>query len=320
MRSSDHKTRSRFLKRRLFWLMCIGCLFVGAAFFYLYFWLHRPIGNGPAGLSVPLTAFRSNWSNQKVLLVGIGDSVTAGFGSSARHSYFDRLVNNPEDEFSDMQGRCLSRVLPGLEHRNLAVSGSTSIEHLVFHLSKLETQQGDVFGIVVVTTGGNDIIHNYGRSPPREGAMYGATYEQAIPWINNFSTRLEKILSRIQEKFPGGCEIFLANIYDPTDGIGDIVNAGLPSWPDGLRVLSAYNEIIDSATQKRENVHLVNMHDHFLGHGIHCLQFWRRNYQTQDPHYWYSDNLEDPNDRGYDAIRRLFLIEMMKSLPQILND
>ncbi|MBC8117927.1 MAG: hypothetical protein H7062_26345 [Candidatus Saccharimonas sp.] len=45
------------------------------------------------------------------------------------------------------------------------------------------------------------------------------------------------------------------------------------------------------------------MRAEFLGHGIHCT------------HYWYWDNLEDPNDRGYDAIRRLFLIEMARILP-----
>ncbi len=26
-----------------------------------------------------------------------------------------------------------------------------------------------------------------------------------------------------------------------------------------------------------------------------------------DPYYWFYDNVEDPNDRGYDAIRRAFL-------------
>jgi len=30
---------------------------------------------------------------------------------------------------------------------------------------------------------------------------------------------------------------------------------------------------------------------------------------TGDPHYWYSI-IEDPNARGYDALRRLFLNEM----------
>ena len=30
------------------------------------------------------------------------------------------------------------------------------------------------------------------------------------------------------------------------------------------------------------------------------------------PHYRYAENLEDPNVRGNDAIRRLFLIEIAK--------
>ena len=31
---------------------------------------------------------------------------------------------------------------------------------------------------------------------------------------------------------------------------------------------------------------------------------------ADDPHYWFFDNVEKPNDRGYDAIRRIFLIEL----------
>jgi len=52
------------------------------------------------------------------------------------------------------------------------------------------------------------------------------------------------------------------------------------------------------------------------GHGIYCRQFWREHYRADDPHHWYGDNLEDPNHRGYDAIRRRFLIEIVKALPE----
>jgi hypothetical protein len=48
---------------------------------------------------------------------------------------------------------------------------------------------------------------------------------------------------------------------------------------------------------------------------IPCRQFWQPFYRPEDPGYWYFDNLEDPNDRGYDALRRLFLIEMSRTLP-----
>jgi hypothetical protein len=54
------------------------------------------------------------------------------------------------------------------------------------------------------------------------------------------------------------------------------------------------------------------MHEAFLGHGIHCSEKSGKHYRPEDPHYWYFFNLEDPNDRGYDAIRRLFLLEIEK--------
>ena len=41
---------------------------------------------------------------------------------------------------------------------------------------------------------------------------------------------------------------------------------------------------------------------------------WNSLGPTGFPHYWYFNNLEDSNDRGYDAIRRLFLNEMVKVL------
>ena len=309
---------------RLVCLAAIGVAFIGAASFYRYFWYARPVGSGPAGEVVTAERFENDyetWSDRKVLLVGIGDSVTEGYGATtAAKGYFNRLVANPPDEFPDMKGKCLSRVLPNLIHRNLALSGSTSQECLDILVPKLGVQEEETFGVVVMTTGGNDIIHNYGRTPPREGAMYGAALEEARPWIDNFRTRLDAIFDQISARFPGGCHFFMANIYDPTDGEGDVENAGLPAWPDGLKIIAAYNAIIAQAAEKRKNVSLVNMHDGFLGHGIHCLKFWRRHYDARDPHYWYWDNLEDPNDRGYDALRRLFLNEMARVLPPQLED
>ena len=175
----------------------------------------------------------------------------------------------------------------------------------------------DTLGIVVITTGGNDLIHNYGRTPPLERAMYGATLAQAKPWIENFGQRLEAIMQGINNRFPAGCQIFLANIYDPTDEVGDIQRAGLPAWSEGAEVLDAYNDAIRLCVQKHPNMHLIDFHASFLGHGIHCVQFWTKHYDAQDPHYWYFTNLEDPNERGYDAIRRLFLNEIVKSADKL---
>ena len=300
---------------RLFALLTIGLLVIGATVVYRYSRYARPISDGPSGPVVSREAFTSPWSKRPVVLLGLGDSVTQGLGASPGRTYFQRLVKNPSDEFENMQGLSLSHVLPQLIPINLAISGTTSIECVDYQLPKLKPYEVETFGIVVITTGGNDLIHNYGRTPPREGAMFGADVGEISEWVKHFDHRLDTIARRVRETFPGGCRIFIANIYDPTDGDGDIEHAGLPSWPDGLQVVAAYNEVLTQFADRHPDVTLVDMQAAFFGHGIHCTHFWHRHYRSDDPHYWYWDNLEDPNDQGYDAIRRLFLIEMARELP-----
>ncbi|MFT7643413.1 MAG: lysophospholipase L1-like esterase [Pirellulaceae bacterium] len=298
----------RWKHRRAILFLALGAIAICSVLVYQHYWLSRPVGEGPAGPSVQRVPFEKAWSDRRVLLFGIGDSVTAGLGArTIEHSYFNRLAKNPDDEFAELQGLCLSVVLPNLESKNMARSGSTSLAHLTILEEHFEQQDPDVLGLVVITTGGNDLIHNYGRTPPREGAMYGSSLAQAKPWIVGFQKRLDRMLDILNQRFPGGCQVFLADIYDPTDGVGDAPSIYLPAWPDGLAIHAEYNKVIYKCTEQRDNVHLVSLYSEFLGHGSHCRQFWRSTYRSEDPHYWYFVNVEDPNDRGYDAIRRVFL-------------
>src|SRR5687768_784238 len=192
--------KPRPTSRRLLALLLAGLvLFAGAGAFW-HFRFRRPIGSGPVPIPVSREAFRKPWSTRPVLLLGLGDSVTAGFGASPGLSYFDRLKGNPPGEFADVDGLSLAAVFPNLKTRNASVSGSISSEH-EDHIRRLPKQGPGVFGVVVFTTGGNDLIHNYGRTPPREGAMYGASMEQARPWIANFEERLERMLYAVRAKF-----------------------------------------------------------------------------------------------------------------------
>lgn len=310
----DEQVRRKRLRRRLI-LYGSASAIIALMLVFHHFALKRPPGSGPAGPTVPRAAFAQVWSERPVLLLGLGDSITEGFGASPGKNYFQRLAANPADEWEEMKGVSLSAVFPNLSCRNMAQSGSTSLDHLEHQVKHLPTQPADVFGIVAVTTGGNDIIHAYGRKPPVEGAMYGATLAQAQPWIGNYEERLEEMLDSIARAFPGGSEIFLANIYDPTDGCGAARLFLLPSWPDGLKVLAAYNNVIARVAARRAHVHLVDLHKLFMGHGITCTQFWRETYQPRDPHYWYgAEVFEDPNDRGYDATRRAFLLRIIAVL------
>ncbi len=295
-------------RKRLIAIGGLGTALLVSVVFYKQYFLSRPIGQGPAGPQVVRGFFVKPWTDRAIRLVGIGDSITAGLGARTRdHTFFNRLVRNPNDEYTDMLGICLSAVLPHLNFENLAISGSTSRDHLNVIEERLTKHDPSVFGIVVMTTGGNDLIHSYGRSPPKECAMYGATRSQAEPWITNFRVRLEVMLDKISECFPGGCEIYVGDIYDPTDGVGDAPSVYLPHWPDGLAIHAKYNAAIAASASSRSNVHVVPLYNAFTGHGAHCTQFWRSTYVSEDPHYWFYDNIEDPNDRGYDAIRRVFL-------------
>jgi len=301
--------RNSMLVRALLWIAAL--IVVIGSIGYSYYFLRLPsAGVGPAGPTVDRTLFASIWDDQPVVLLGLGDSVTAGFGASPGKSYFDLLATNPKDEFSDMEGICLRAVLPQLEITNASVSGSNSFDCLERQLPQLQPYPDNVRGIVVLTTGGNDLIHWYGRSEPKEGAMYGATPEQAQPWVEAYARRMNEIIDQIEALFPGGCEIFLANIYDPSDGAGKPEAIGMPPWDDMVEILTAYNEVIASCADQHGNVHLVDIHTPFLGHGVRAAHPWGDHYRRADPHYWYNENIEDPNDRGYDALRRIFLNEI----------
>ena len=91
--------------RRLLWLTCIALIVFGVLAAYYYLVYARPVGSGPAGPAVPREAFAKPWSTRKVLLLGLGDSVTAGFGVPPSQSYFARLAQNPPGEFGDIVGQ-----------------------------------------------------------------------------------------------------------------------------------------------------------------------------------------------------------------------
>ena len=299
--------KKKRVKRRQLCLILVALVVIPGTFGYLEYFLSRPIGEGPAGPALDADDFQDVWSNRRVRVVGIGDSITAGLGAkSPSHTFFNRLLQNPTDEYEDMQGICLATVLPNLDSENFAISGSESMTHLEVIQETLPKEE-EAFGIVLMTTGGNDLIHSYGRSPPRECAMYSATLEQAEPWIENFRLRLDEMIREIAAKFSAGCEIYVGDIYDPTDGVGDAPSIFLPDWPDGLAIHARYNKVIRTIASEYDFVHIVSLHELFLGHGSHCRQFWRSNYDRNDPHYWFYSNIEDPNDRGYDAIRRAFM-------------
>ncbi len=297
-------------------LLVVGSLCLAV---WSYFRHARPAGSGSAGSFVEQHAFASPWTARPVVLLGLGDNATQGRGAPPAQGYFQRLINNPADEFSEMQGICLSKVFPRLQQVNLAVADATSIDCVEQQLPQLKTYPSDTFGIVVITVGINDILHDDGPSPPRDGAMYGATLDEISQLVGGYNHRLKTIYQRVHETFPGGFQIYIANIPDPADGDNAIELAGLPAWSEWQYVITSYNRMISLFAVHHPHVTLVDIQSSFLGHGTRCTHFWHGNYQKQDPHYWYASDVATPNERGHDAIRRQFLIELSRELPDLLQ-
>jgi len=319
MTATHLPTRNQQKPTRIVWPAVLGIVLIGGATFYFLFWRLRPVGAGPAGPPLAGDSFGEVWSDRKVLLVGMGGTITAGQGASSKHrGYFRRLISSPPDELPEIRGKCLSAVLPNLRAHALAVAVSPTLECAHELVPMLEVQDEDTFGIIVLTIGLDDFSPP-GEAAPREGAMYGAAFETAQAWIDDFRSLLEEVLDGLEERFPGGCEFFIANVFDPSDGGSDVSIAGLPVWPARRRILAEYNEIIVRAAKSRRNARLIDLHAAFLGHGVCCRQFWRPIYDRDDPHCWYSETLDAANDRGHDAIRRLFLNEMIATLSPLLR-
>lgn len=289
-------------------LWALGCAGYRASFFTRQY----PMGTGPAGPKIDNKILEKTQITDPVAFIGLGDSITRGFGTSKKLNYFELLQHNDDKVYPDMAGIDIAHIFASFEAKNYAVDYTVSQEHLDRQLPRIPQYPKDVTGIIVLTTGGNDLIHDYGRTPPRDGAMYGCSYRQAVIWTENVKQRIRKLLKGLTAKFPGGCEIFLANIYDPTDGVSDPESIGFPRWPEATKVVGLMNLKIAELCKEFDNVHLVDIHSTFLGHGIHCSEPWRKYYHKDDATFWYYQNLEDPNTRGYDAIRRLFLLEMVK--------
>jgi lysophospholipase L1-like esterase len=312
-------------RRRLLVLLTVVLVLVGTFLWFAYDLLliatGLPIGSGPAGPEVPAVPFGQVWSHRQVVLLGVGDSITWGLGASGGGTYFNLLQANNDTLYPDMAGKDLSHVLPNLRTMNVAGNYTTTADHLARQLPSVPTFDPNVFGIVVVTSGGNDIIHDYGKTPPRDGAMYGCTLGQAQPWCVSLNGRLHELVRGLSTRFPGGCVILLANVYDPTDGRGlpEVFGLegklGFAPWPDAIAVLGLVNAGIEEMPRSFDNVYVVDIRGVMLGHGIYCKNRFASNYRGNDPTFWYYQNLEDPNPRGYDAIRRAFLLRIVETVP-----
>lgn len=282
----------------------------------------------PSGSESPAPSPTPTPNPVKLHVAGFGDSVTDGFCSTAGHDYVSLLIDNDDALYPEWTGKDLTSHFESVTLTNGAVSGSTSCDYTANGIRSyiqdyLANNPFDAdLTAVVITLGGNDLIEPYGCSGSSDCAAFCSTAAQAAPWSDNYEARMIEFLNVFKQEIPGNVELFIATIYDPTDEVGDIENAditsggqtyNLPAWPDGPTILDMYNaKVANIATAT--GAHVVDMRSAMLGHGIHHDDPSNPYYDASDPTYWYCQNLEDPNDLGYHAIRQAFWNEIATTL------
>lgn len=226
------------------------------------------------------------------LYVALGDSMSTddypgpGLGAAAL------LFRNRDDVHPEFAGKDLHTLSPSTRFLPLAQDGGTTGSVLA-ELASLAPHRGPV--LVTLTVGGNDFIHYMNTGVPLRQAAA------------DFTANLDTILARLRGLYPD-LTLRLGTIYDVTDGTGR-VQSGHDRFAPALSFLADVNGLVAHAAH-RHGGEAVDVHGHFLGHGMRHADPTYEHYDPADPSGWIMLDIE-PNPRGASEIRRLF----WRSLP-----
>lgn len=231
-------------------------------------------------------------------LLVMGDSISAGYGATPRSdAYFTILARNDDAMWpADMAASLQTRFGAAVPVVNVAVAGATTATMRSNQLPALQ-RMAPFAGhtVVVITIGGNDITTSIATGNPT-----GAALDTAIANLRATVTFLQNPMN-----FPGGVSVYVAAVYDPSDGVGFVngcfFNLRLPSF------VSALNVWRDRYVALGTELHfaVVDALGHFHGHG--------HNHDDPDNPYWddashdmWFDDCLHPNNRGHSEMRKLF--------------
>jgi lysophospholipase L1-like esterase len=242
-------------------------------------------------------------------LIVMGDSISTGTGASMPPlSYYALLSANANATWPTAMSTDLAthygHAVPVLD---VAVGGATTSTMRSNQIPSLRTRlPPPVMGhsIVVITIGGNDLqaVIASGGDPA------GAPLDTAVQNIRTVITYL-----RDPANFPDGTSIYLAAVYDPSDGEGQISMSqdhsamtcffGL-SLPAFIPALDAWRARYIGLGQEL-HFSVIDALGYFHGHGHNYMHTDNPYYHADDPTYWFYDCIH-PNDRGHHELRRIF--------------
>lgn len=191
------------------------------------------------------------------------------------------LARNDDQVWPEFAGRDLASRHPGIDCRFLAMDGATTEDVLESQVRAIATSDGQA--LVTVTAGGNDLL-----------SLIGATDHAGREGVTRILDNLDAILRAVCDRLPRAA-MLVANVYDPTDGTGDLEGHRLR--PQEMGWLRDYNDGVASLCARRQ-ARLIDVYGHFAGHG--------RSAPAGDRWYW-SESLIEPGVVGASELRRLWL-------------
>ncbi|MCG3172262.1 MAG: hypothetical protein GMKNLPBB_00409 [Myxococcota bacterium] len=229
----------------------------------------------------------------------LGDSISDGCCRTFAQSYVGLLKNNNDREWPGFKGKDLTTKYPGIEYLDYAEGGATTKTLLSKQMPKV---QGGKPGktVVTVTIGGNNLLAILGSSKA-DGARAADAYAADLKTMLDFFAD--------KKNFPDGAFVYMANIYEFTDNTGDVkLCPRLPiNWPDAIFIFERYRKELTGLAKTYDNVAVVPLWEHFLGHGyLSGDQSRNKYYDPADPTNWFESDCIHPTPRGHHEIRRLF--------------
>jgi lysophospholipase L1-like esterase len=193
------------------------------------------------------------------------------------------LARNDNAVWPEFAGQDLATRVPGIGCHFLAMDGATTDDVLASQVRVLETIEGGADGVVTLTAGGNDLL-----------SLIGAADRTGDAGVERILRNLERILDNVRGHLPKAV-LLVANVYDPTDGTGDLEGHRLR--PQEMRWLRDYNAGVARVCAARA-AGLIDVHGHFAGHG--------RSAPAAERWYW-TGSLIEPGVVGASELRRLWL-------------
>lgn len=235
-------------------------------------------------------------------LVFLGDSITEGTPPTLPTQYYRELVSaGVRERFGDV------------EVSNCAAWGARTDDLLLPPHEQQETCFPDGAAtpptLVVMTIGGNDmaaLAEDSIGGEPMERTMERvdeaiALFEDAIRWLTD------------RERFPNGVFVVFANVYEYTDGTGELTScpaatlAGLTrAWPEGREPAIRMNEEMMRVAVET-GTDMIFLLERFCGHGFRNEDPAAECYRGPGAPRWFDFTCIHPNPEGHRQIADMVL-------------